>query len=111
MYYILEAYTHTMIQWRRVAKQDLTVYTWVDPLRRVLIVFKSYDLGSHCLEQSESEGAVQSLVERERKERREKERKREMKEGIEMVKKRKERKESREKGRKRFVKGKKRLKG
>ena len=84
-------------------------------MRRVLIVFKSYDLGSHCLEQSESEGAVQSLVERERKERRGKgrkgERKREMKEGIEMVKKRKERKKSREKGRKRFVKEKKRLKG
>ena len=66
MYYILEAYTHTMIQWRRVAKQDLTVYTWIGPVR-LLTVLKSYDFGSHCLEQSESEGAVQSLVERERK--------------------------------------------
>ena len=59
-----------MIQWRCVAKQDLTVYTSVGPLMRVLIVFKSCDLGAHCLEQSESEDAVQSLVERKRKERR-----------------------------------------
>ena len=73
-----------MIQWRRVAKQDLTVYTSVGPLMRVLIVFKSCDLGAHCLEQSESEDAVQFLVERKRKERRGKgkkgERKREMEE-------------------------------
>ena len=62
-----------MIQWRRVAKQDLTVYTSVGPLMRVLMVFKSCDLGAHCLEQSESEDAVQSLVERRRKERRGKE--------------------------------------
>ena len=71
--HILEASIHTMIQWRRVAKQDLTVYTSVGPLLRVLIVFKSCDLGAHCLEQSESEDAVQSLVERRRKERRGKE--------------------------------------
>ena len=71
--HILEASIHTMIQWRCVAKQDLTVYTSVGPLLRVLIVFKSCDLGAHCLEQSESEDAVQFLVERKRKERRGKE--------------------------------------
>ena len=91
-----------MIQWRRVAKQDLTVYTSVGPLLRVLIVFKSCDLGAHCLEQSESEDAVQSLVERKRKERRGKGKKGEGKERKERKRgKRKrwrEREGSREKG-------------
>ena len=32
------------------------------------MVLKSYDFGSHSLEQSEPEGAVQFLVERERRE-------------------------------------------
>ena len=91
-----------MIQWRRVAKQDLTVYTSVGPLMRVLIVFKSCDLGAHCLEQSESEDAVQFLVERKRKERRGKGRKGEGKErkerGREKRKRWREREGSREKG-------------
>ena len=63
----VEAYIHTMIQWCRFAEQVLTVYILTGPVR-LLMVLKSYDFGSHSLEQSEPEGAVQFLVERERRE-------------------------------------------
>ena len=43
------------------------MYILTGPVR-LLMVLKSYDFGSHSLEQSEPEGAVQFLVERERRE-------------------------------------------
>lgn len=69
-----------MIQWFRFAEQDLTVYILTGPVR-LLIVLKSYDFGSHFLEQSEPEGAVQFLVERERREEEKEEKKWREKEG------------------------------